>query len=147
MRNGDFVARDLVVDLVVKAIIIQDAAAGTLTNDTIEGYFVTGFPRDLDQAHHFESRVSNVFQTTTNKWLNNFNFDQFQEVLKKVVNSNCSFETSTFIRYNLKRKIARTTKIRVHYVEANLQIGVIHSRQFFIICRYLTIFFFCANSR
>ena len=57
MRNGDFVARDLVVDLVVKAIIIQDAAAGTLTNDTIEGYFVTGFPRDLDQAHHFESRV------------------------------------------------------------------------------------------
>ena len=57
MRNGDFVARDLVVDLVVKAIIIQDAAAGTLTNDTIEGYFVTGFPRDLDQAHHFKSRV------------------------------------------------------------------------------------------
>ena len=54
MKQGDFVARDLIVDLIVNAIVTED---GNSSSNVVEGYFVTGFPRDVAQAKHFEERV------------------------------------------------------------------------------------------
>ena len=56
MEHGDFVAQDLVVDLVVNAIIREDADTES-ENSVVEGFFVIGFPRNIFQAQHFEERV------------------------------------------------------------------------------------------
>ena len=66
MEHGDFVAQDLVVDLVVNAIVREDADTES-QNSVVEGFFVIGFPRNIFQAQHFEERVIEI-KTCTQKF-------------------------------------------------------------------------------
>ena len=59
MEHGDFVTQDLVVDLVVNAIVREDADTES-QNSVVEGFFVIGFPRNIFQAQHFEERVIEI---------------------------------------------------------------------------------------
>ena len=54
MRNGDMVPSEVTVDLLSKAMKTTPA------EERLEGFLVSGFPRDVSQCRLFEERVSTI---------------------------------------------------------------------------------------